>query len=313
MSKTGRRKSTNGRSRARRAITLLIVIAACLVAVLLILPSERESAVPSVDGPGEAAPQKTPRPERSETDTVQRPASEAAIEAGKTRQERPLPKARIAVVIDDVGYDLEDLEAFLDFPEPITLSVLPNLPHSEESARRVFQAGKELLLHLPMEAENGADPGPGAILTSQEDEQIRGLLEASFAQVPQAAGMNNHMGSLATADPRVMNVVMDYLKSNRRFFLDSRTTTKTLGAETAEAHGVPYLERDIFLDNETRDQAIVRAFEQGIEVARKDGSAILIGHVRNPQIVEAISGLLVELDRAGVELVFLSELLEEGS
>jgi polysaccharide deacetylase 2 family uncharacterized protein YibQ len=307
MSKTGKRRSDNGKSRARRAITLLVVIAACLVAVLIILPSRRETAGPAAHSPGEPAARQT------DADAVERPGAQTVEAAGKGRQERPLPRARIAVVIDDVGYDLEDLEAFLDFPEPITLSVLPNLPHSEESARRVFEAGKELLLHLPMEAENGADPGPGAILTSQEDDQIRRLLEASFAQVPQAAGMNNHMGSRATADLRVMNVVMDYLKANRRFFLDSRTTTKTLGAETAKAHAVPYLERDIFLDNETRVQAIEQALEQGIEVARQDGSAILIGHVRNPQIVEVIGGLMAELDRAGVELVFLSELLEEGS
>jgi polysaccharide deacetylase 2 family uncharacterized protein YibQ len=125
--------------------------------------------------------------------------------------------------------------------------------------------------------------------------------------------MNNHMGSRATADRRVMNVVMGYLKSNRRYFLDSRTTTKTLGSVTARAYGVPYLERDIFLDNEPQAQAIRQALEEGIEVARKEGSAILIGHVRNPQIVEVIGGLLVELDRAGVELVFLSDLLEEAS
>jgi len=211
-----------------------------------------------------------------------------------------------------VGYSLEDLEAFLDFPGPITLSVLPNLPYSEESARRIFEAGKELLLHQPMEAENGSDPGPGAILTSQEDEQIRSILEASFAQVPQAAGMNNHMGSLATADPRVMNVIMDYLKSNRRFFLDSRTTTKTLGPETAKAYAVPYLERDIFLDNEPEGRAIKQALEEGMDVASREGSAILIGHVRNPQIVDVIDALLKELDRAGVELVFLSDLLEEA-
>jgi len=302
MSRTGKRQSDS--SRARRAIALLIVIAACLVAVLIILPRDRRTARPAVYSPGEQAPQRPSRPESG---------PEASAAAGKQRQERPLPRARIAVVIDDVGYSLEDLEAFLDFPGPITLSVLPNLPYSEESARRIFEAGKELLLHQPMEAENGSDPGPGAILTSQEDEQIRSILEASFAQVPQAAGMNNHMGSLATADPRVMNVIMDYLKSNRRFFLDSRTTTKTLGPETAKAYAVPYLERDIFLDNEPEGRAIKQALEEGMDVASREGSAILIGHVRNPQIVEVIGGLLAELDRAGVELVFLSDLLEEAS
>jgi len=312
MSKAGKRQSNSGRSRARRAIALLVVIAACLVAVLIILPSQRETAKYPEEQPGEAAAQQRSQPQQIQPQTVQRPGPEAPVAAGAKRQERPLPRARIAVVIDDVGYNLEELQAFLDFPGPLTLSVLPNLSHSEESARRVYRAGKELLLHLPMEAENGSDPGPGAILTSQEDEEIRRLLEASFAQVPQAAGTNNHMGSRATADQRVMNVLMDYLKSNGRYFLDSRTTSKTLGPEAARAHGVPYLERDIFLDNEPQAQAIRQALEEGIEVARKEGSAILIGHVRNPQIVEAIDGLLAEANRAGIELVFLSDLLEEG-
>ena len=109
-----------------------------------------------------------------------------------------------------------------------------------------------------------------------------------------------------------MNVIMDYLKANRRLFLDSRTTTKTLGPETAKAYAVPYLERDIFLDNEPEGRAIKQAMEEGMEVASREGSAILIGHVRNPQIVDVIDSLLKELDRAGVELVFLSDLLEEA-
>jgi polysaccharide deacetylase 2 family uncharacterized protein YibQ len=313
MSREGKRQSGSSRARASRAIVLLIVIAACLVAVLVILPTERQTGKPGGPRSGEAAPPQSSPSRPVEPQPPQRPAEQATASAGTKRQERPIARARIAVVIDDVGYNLEELDAFLDFSAPITLSVLPNLPHTEESARRIAAAGKELLLHLPMEAENGNDPGPGAILTSQADEQIRRLLETSFAQVPQAAGMNNHMGSRATADGRVMNVVMDYLKSNRLYFLDSRTTTETLGPETAEAHAVPYLERDIFLDNDPEAEAIQQALEDGIEVARKKGSAILIGHVRNPQIVEAIGRLMTELDRAGVELVFLSELLEEGS
>jgi polysaccharide deacetylase 2 family uncharacterized protein YibQ len=110
-----------------------------------------------------------------------------------------------------------------------------------------------------------------------------------------------------------MNILMEYLQSSGRYFLDSRTTIKTLGPETASAHQVPYLERDIFLDNEPLSESIQQALEEGIAVARKDGSAILIGHVRNPQIVELIGGLLSELDRIGVELVFLSDLLDGAS
>lgn len=305
------KKRQSGSSRARRAIGLLIVIAGCLVAVLVILPTERQT--PEERQSVEDAPPESSQPRPIESQPPQRPAPEAPSEAAAKRQERPAPRARIAVVIDDVGYNLEELETFLHFAAPLTLSVLPNLPHTEESARRIAAAGKEMLLHLPMEAVNGNDPGPGAILTSQEDEQIRRLLEDSFAQVPQAVGMNNHMGSRATADRRVMNVVMETLQSNGRYFLDSRTTTETVGQETARAHSVPYLERDVFLDNEPRDKAIRKALEDGIDVARRKGSAILIGHVRNPQIVEVIGRLVRELERSGVELVFLSDLLEEGS
>jgi polysaccharide deacetylase 2 family uncharacterized protein YibQ len=313
MSKAAKRPS--GSTRARRAIFLLIVIAACLVAVLVILPTGRqaEGRQPERRQAVEDAPPESPQPRQPEMQSPQRPTPGTTEQAGTKRQERPVPRARIAVVIDDVGYNLEELEVFLGFAAPITLSVLPNLPHTEESARRIAAAGKELLLHLPMEAENGSDPGPGAILTSQEDEQIRRLLETSFAQVPTAAGMNNHMGSLATADRRVMNAVMETLESSGRYFLDSRTTSETVGQETARAHSVPYLERDIFLDNEPEAPAIRQALEEGIDVARREGSAILIGHVRNPQIVEVIGAVVTELDRSGVQLVFLSELLEDGS
>ena len=313
MARTGRGKARDGRVRTRRAIALLLVIAACLVALLIFLPARRDSSDLADERSGGALPGERSASRGSEAGSVQRPAPENKETAGSRRKERPRPRARIAVVIDDVGYNMEDLQPFLDFPGPLTLSVLPNLRYSEESARRVVGAGKELLLHMPMEAENGNDPGPGAILTSQEDEEIRRLLQAGFSQVPQAAGMNNHMGSRATADPRVMNIVMDYLQASGRYFLDSRTTTETLGPRIAGAHEVPYLERDIFLDNEPQAEEIRRAVESGVQAAGNDGSAILIGHVRNPQIVEVIEDLLGELDRAGVQMVFLSELLEGES
>jgi polysaccharide deacetylase 2 family uncharacterized protein YibQ len=293
---TGRKnQSRKSKSRSRRAILLLAVIAACLVAIIVLLPPNRGKHIPGQTAEG-ALPERQP-PEAGVTRTL--------------RRERPIPKVRIAIVIDDVGYNLEQLEAFLDFPAPISLSVLPNLPHSSESARRIVEAGKELLLHLPMEAVNGNDPGPGAILTTQSEEEIRRLLENSFSQVPHAVGMNNHMGSRATADERVMNVVMDYLRANRRFYLDSRTTTESVGAAVANLHEVPFLERDIFLDNDPQAESIRKALESGIKVAREKGYAVLIGHVYNPQIVDGIEKLLDELERARVELVSFSALVDQ--
>jgi polysaccharide deacetylase 2 family uncharacterized protein YibQ len=157
----------------------------------------------------------------------------------------------------------------------------------------------------------GNDPGPGAILTSHSEEEIHTLLDSSFSQLPGAVGMNNHMGSRATADERVMTVIMDYLQSNGRFFLDSRTTTETVGAKSAETYAVPYLERDVFLDNESKAEEILESLNRGIDLARTKGHAVLIGHVRNPEVIEVIESNLSELQRSGVELVSLSALLEQ--
>lgn len=314
MPKNGKKQTSSKKSgaRARRAIALLGVIAACLVAVLILLPPAGEPE--TVDGPAAGAPEAAEEREAAgerEAGTAPEAAGEREAAGGAIRGRLEGPFA-IAVVIDDAGYSLEQLQPFLEFPGPITLSVLPNLPHSRESARRIAEAGKELLLHLPMEALNGNDPGPGAIRTSHSEQEIRSLLEAGFSQVPQAVGMNNHMGSRATADERVMNVVMDYLSSKQRFFLDSRTTAASVAAAAAAAHEVPFLERNVFLDNEPRTEAIRQALENGIEAARKQGYAIMIGHVSNPQIVEVIEGLAGEFERSGVRLVSLSALLEEG-
>jgi len=303
---TGRKNQTrNNKSRSRRAILLLAVIAACLVAIVVLLPPNRGKLLPEAVQPGETVPQHTEEGAPPETRS---PEAEAA---GTNRRERPVPKVRIAIVIDDVGYNLEQLDKFLGFPAPIALSVLPNLPHSSESARRIVESGKELLLHLPMEAVNGNDPGPGAIRTTQSEEEIRRLLKSSFSQVPQAVGVNNHMGSRATADERVMNVVMEYLHTSRRFYLDSRTTTESVAARAAARHGVAFLERDVFLDNEPEAEAIKKALESGIQIARKKGQAVLIGHIHNPQIVEVMELLLAGLEQAGVELVPVSALIDE--
>ena len=317
-----RPKRSKKDSRSRRAIVLLLIIAACLITLLTVLPS-RNTAVGPLSERAEKPPVRETSPEQEEpqktgakgieTRQEQPVHSEAESQPASRPEERAVPQSRVAVVIDDVGYNLDLLEPFLDFPGPITLSVLPDLPHSRESARRIVDSGKELILHLPMEADGGSDPGPGAIRISQSDEEIRRLLDGHFSQVPDAVGMNNHMGSRATADERVMNVIMEYLHSEGRFFLDSRTTTETVGRETAGAHAVPYLKRDVFLDNDPEAEAIREALAGGLKLARKQGEAVLIGNVNNPQIAQIIRECLEEMERSGVELVTLSLLLKERS
>ncbi len=215
----------------------------------------------------------------------------------------------MAVIIDDAGYSLEELQAFLDLPIPLTIAVLPDLPHSTEAARRVVAAGKDLILHGPMEPDGGQNPGPGVILTGMSPARIREMLDEDFASVPGAMGMNNHMGSKATADPEVMRVVLGYLKDHGKLFIDSRTTAQTAGPRVAQEMDIPILQRNVFLDDDTREEQISSWFDKAAEEARTRGSAIAIGHVQNRGVADILRAAERTLASQGVRFARLGEVL----
>ncbi len=309
-------------SKTRWALLLLASIGALLAFLLVLFPrppadesaaaraaeggtAPREAAIPREGtAPGEAPAFVYPVPEKEPLPLVEPQAAARVIpEAGE---------ARLAIVIDDVGYSLSGLKEFLALPFPLAFSVLPDLPHSREAGRLIVAAGKELLVHLPMEPSSGTNPGPGAVLTSQSDAEILELLERSLERLPQAVGLNNHMGSLATADRRVMGLVLDFLRARGLFFLDSRTTAETLGPEIAARLGVHLLQRDIFLDNENSPAYIEGALRHGVRTARLRGSAVLIGHVQNVELAGELRRLLPELPGEGVRLVAPSVLAADS-
>jgi polysaccharide deacetylase 2 family uncharacterized protein YibQ len=150
------------------------------------------------------------------------------------------------------------------------------------------------------------------VLTSQSEGEILALLEQSLERLPQAVGLNNHMGSRATADRRVMEVVLGFLRGRGLFFLDSRTTADTVGPELAGRLGVRLLERDVFLDNENSAAYIEGALRRGVRTARTRGSAVLIGHVQNVELAGELERLLPQLAGQGVRLVAPSVLAAEG-
>ncbi len=196
----------------------------------------------------------------------------AAARTAPRREVRPAPvsgSAKIVLVIDDVGYNLRQLEPFLRFPGPITFAVLPGLQYSGAAAKRIRDAGKGLILHQPMEAESDGNADPGMIFTNMSDAEILRVLDENLAQVPGVQGLNNHKGSLATADERVMRLVLGRLRERNLFFLDSRTTAETRSGSAAKAVDFTrILERTVFLDNEADRAAIREAFEGGLEQAR---------------------------------------------
>lgn len=188
--------------------------------------------------------------------------------------------ADVYIVLDDGGHNLNHLQPFLDLEIPLTIAVLPELSYSKESALRITKAGKTLILHQPMQAINlSTDPGPSAIMPEMSADQIRSLLTKNLDSLGIKIGLNNHEGSLITADIYAMKVVMEVCKERGMFFLDSRTNSKSVCKSVASEYGVKLYERNTFLDNTPSQADMIAMFKSGIEVAKKNGSVIMIGHV----------------------------------
>jgi len=218
---------------------------------------------------------------------------------------------RVAILIDDLGNDRAALERIASWPEPVAGAVLPGLPGSASAARALSESGKEVLLHLPMEPEGypRVRPGPGVVLRSQSDDQIAALLDRDLATVPGAVGINNHMGSAATADPRVMRVVASVLKRRGLFFVDSRTTGSTVARDAAQAAGVPSASRRVFLDDVTTEAAVERSLDDLVRRATEEGAALAIGHP-HPATLAVLERELPRLEERGVRLVRVKDLVE---
>ncbi|WDE04995.1 divergent polysaccharide deacetylase family protein [Thalassomonas viridans] len=216
---------------------------------------------------------------------------------------------RIAIVIDDIGYRQTDSLA-LDLPGDITYSILPQTPYGKTLALQAYRQNKEILLHIPMESENGKRLGPGALTRKMSEEKIRASLKRSFEEIPFAIGINNHMGSLLTQLYRPMSWIMAFLKERDLLFLDSLTTEYSRGREIARDFDVPALNRHVFLDNQLSDDYIASQFQELIMRAKTYQSAIAIAHP-HPETITALTNLLPTLAEHNISLVPLSALLPQ--
>ena len=169
-------------------------------------------------------------------------------------------------------------------------------------------AGKGVMLHIPMEPLSHAYPGPGEIKDAMTDDQVTKQTEADVAQVPLAKGANNHEGSEASADDRVMKDVIAVLKAHDLFFVDSRTNAKSVGQAVAQDDGVPNAKRDVFLDNQADVAYTESMLEHAVEVAKRNGSAIAIGHPK-PTTLAAIREYYPKMQAEGVTFVLASSLV----
>lgn len=233
------------------------------------------------------------------------------FKAREKKQVQGRPKALIAIVVDDLGRDLRAMRNLLSIDLDLTMAVMPREPHTLETAELAHRAGREVLVHMPMEPDSFPrnDPGPGALLLGQDQTEIRERVADMFRNVPYAVGGNNHMGSRFTQYSEGMQAVIEVMKDSGWFFLDSRTSPQSVAFATARQAGLPAASRDIFLDNNQDVEAIARQLREAVKIARSRRRVIAICHPY-PETVEALRREAAFLRQQDIEVVPVSRLLQ---
>ena len=237
------------------------------------------------------------------------PMEEKKVVEEKKEPEKP-SYPRLALIIDDGGYNTDKFKKMLGMNKPMTFAILPNTPYGKEAAIMAHRAGCEVMLHLPMEPkeEEMYSLEVDTVLTGMKPAEIQRIIRDDLEQIPFVRGVNNHMGSKATEDPRVMQALMVALKKDGLYFIDSHTSPQSLGPEAARKEGVAVWQNDRFLDREKNLGKIKKAIRQTMRKAKKEGKAVAIGHPY-PLTAQAIREMIPEMEKEGIRLVLASEVV----
>jgi len=221
---------------------------------------------------------------------------------------RPVPmRPKLAIVLDDWGYSTKNLDAVLQIDKPVTLSVLPGLPYSTLVAQKANGHGHEVILHMPMEPKAKMRLELATLYTNMTDDEIRANLHKALQTVPGADGINNHEGSKATEDRRLMGIIFGELKKNNMFFLDSLVTNYSVCESAAKEAGIRFIKRSVFLDNESDPAYIRKQFEKAMNFALSNGDAVAIGHDR-PNTIAVLKDMIPVIESKGIEMTYVSNL-----
>ncbi|MRR16395.1 MAG: divergent polysaccharide deacetylase family protein [Deltaproteobacteria bacterium] len=285
---------------------------------------EKPSGQPPVKAPGKAKlltrtpsamPDKETRPEGRKTpvlpQTGHEPPQKEKIIIAKMVPQR-LPLKQVAIIIDDLGYDLAIVRELLSIDADITYAILPLVAHSREAAEMVHKANRETLLHLPMEPLSypREKPGHGALFTDMNDEEIVFQLHSDLASVPHVSGVNNHMGSRFMSNEERLLTVFRELKKKDLFFIDSRTTRNSKTAAASQKTRLTVASRKIFLDNERDYSKIYRILVEVADMPADGSPLIIIGHP-HPETIRAIRDASKVFREKGVSIIPVSKLLQK--
>lgn len=219
----------------------------------------------------------------------------------------------VAIVIDDFGNNGDGTEEMLGIGIPLTVAVMPFMPHSREEAQRAIKAGHEVIVHMSMEPEKGKIEwlGPRPILNNLSNEEVKDIIKDAIEEVEGAVGINNHMGSKVTQNESIIRAILEEAKERNIMFLDSKTTPNSVVGKVSQELNMTYLERDIFIDSIRDKNHMKKQLDKLGRVALEKGYAIGIGHVGpdgGKPTVEAIKEMAPILEKRGIKFVFLSQI-----
>lgn len=223
----------------------------------------------------------------------------------------PVPSNKVAIVLDDAGYT-RDVSKFLDLGIPITLAIMPYERYSKAIAQELTEKHIPYILHLPLEPERypDVDPGKAALLLSMTDDEARAKFKSDIAAVPGITGVSNHMGSAYSVSEPKMRTLLKLVKEEGLFYFDSYTATKTRAKAAAETVGLPFAENTMFLDLKDDPSSMKKELETLKKRTLRRGKAIAIAHVHKKHIVPALAEAIPEFKKAGIEFVYLKDLVQ---
>lgn len=227
----------------------------------------------------------------------------------------PPKKAYVIIIIDDFGNNMAGTETIAELPISLTAAVIPGMPYAKEDATKLYEAGKEIIYHVPLEPKQGKASwlGPKGILAGMGEEKVKEILDSAKEEIPYAKGMNNHMGSRAMENDTTVQALMAYAKANGLYFVDSKTTEPTLSKKWSEALEVPFMERDVFLDNTPDTAYIKERLKETMKIAKEKGVAVAIGHVgpqKGPHTARALKEMIPIMEKEGIEFITVSMYLD---
>ncbi|MFZ3209513.1 MAG: divergent polysaccharide deacetylase family protein [Geobacteraceae bacterium] len=302
-----RKKSGN------RSLLLLISIGVVIALAFFLLERVRKSSFVHVpERPAQEERQKMPYRTTSPNAVLEGYSAPVTLpsEVKPAAKKRATGPGAVAIIVDDMGSSIREINAILAIDMPITISIIPGLARGKEVAALAHRDGREVMLHIPMEPK-GYENKPfekNGLLLAMSDAEIERHLGVYLQSVPFVVGANNHMGSRFTEDNAKMRSVLNVLKSRGLFFVDSKTSPASVGDRLAREMGINTAARSVFLDNVQDVAAINAQLEQLAAVARKRGSAIGICHPHKTSL-QVLAAELPELKREGINFVYASQLV----